>query len=316
MRVSRAPLRISLGGGGTDLPAYADRFQGFCVVGSITHYVRVVEHHSPSGEYILHYRDTERVRHAEDIQHPLFRACLINRDPVEIASFADLPGESGLGSSSAFAVAMCALRPGATQYSAPMMAAHVEQHILGEPIGQQDHYASALGGVRAFGFDGNCVSILDRVEPHAHYALRHSLAIYPSGQYRKAVSVLADQAKSISAGQSLEAMHAILRIGRSSYDAIVRRDVDRYGALLHEHWETKRSVSPLMSSPTIDAQYSAARAAGVRGGKLMGAGGGGFWLFSVADDKRDALREAMASFDSHELAWDFEHLGVQVKEGL
>ncbi len=316
MRVSRAPLRISLGGGGTDLPAYANRFQGFCVVGAITQYVRVVEHHSPSGEYILHYRDTERVKRAQDIQHPLFRACLADRPPVEIASFADLPGESGLGSSSAFAVAMSALRPGSTPVVAAMEAANVEQNMLAESVGKQDHYASAIGGVRGLRFINGQVHVDDKIHPDRLIHLRRSLAIYPSGQHRKAQSVLVSQSKSIDDGTALDAMHTIRSIGIHSYSAIVAMDAEWFGGLLHRHWEVKKSVSPLMSSPDIDLQYSAARNAGVRGGKLMGAGGGGYWLFSIADENRAALATAMTAFGSHELAWDFDDNGVTVREGL
>ncbi len=319
MRLSKAPLRISLGGGGTDLPAYAERFGGFCVVATIDKYVRVVEAPSTGDHYTLHYRETERATRVDDIRHPLFRECLRGRAPVEIASFADLPGESGLGSSSAFAVAMMRLndppRLGLVKYELAEMAARIERDRLGEPIGKQDHFASAYGGARflhVYGERGREVVVGSAISLSK---VRPSLLIFSSTKTRKASTVLAAQGEAIASGSALGYMHAIKGIGECSATSLQTGDSDGFGECLRAHWEVKRKMS-LMTDPELDAQHGAAIRAGARGGKLMGAGGGGYWLFSVPLASQPAVEMAMKALGCEKLQWEFESEGCTLVEGL
>lgn len=321
MLVSRAPLRISLGGGGTDLPAYASKFGGYCVTASINKYVRVVLNPSPDGKYRLHYRETETTDTVDEIKHPLFRECLRGVGACEIASFADLPAESGLGSSSAFAVAMAAaIRP--TSNLSPyrlrgewmLSAARVEQKLLGEPVGMQDHFASAFGGIRSAGYADEGVYPESIYLPHE---FRDSLMIFSSGKSRKASGVLTAQKEAIDSGAALSAMHRIKELGHATRKCLMARSWAIYGEILKEHWALKRSVGKFMSDPEIDLQHEYALAAGAIGGKLMGAGGGGYWLFSVPTERQSTVRFEMARLGCKELEnWDFESEGVQVQECL
>jgi len=327
MIVSRAPFRFSLGGGGSDLPSYAARFGGFVVSAAIDHYVYVTASKRFYDDIRLAYSETELVASVESIRHPIFREALrmlgIGR-AIELTSVADLPANAGLGSSSSFTVALLnALHAYKREFVSSRQlaeeAAELEIERLGEPIGKQDQYIAAFGSVTALtiGTDGSVqvepVPIRDEVLDE----LTHNLLIVYSGVERPARLVLAEQGERLrSDASALEGMHRIRQIGHEVYDLLVRGDVDAYGELLHEHWTTKRLLASGMTDEKLDAIYDTAIRAGALGGKLMGAGGGGFFMFYVRPDTKRKVSEALEGQGYRRLRFRFDQDGAKIVANL
>ncbi|HVY47688.1 MAG TPA: sugar kinase, partial [Minicystis sp.] len=271
MIVSRAPVRFSLGGGGTDLPAYANRFGGFVVSAAIDKYIYVTANKRFFRDIRLAYSKTEIAPRVDDIEHPIFREALrmLNIEhSIELTSVADLPANSGLGSSSSFTVALLnALHTFKREFVASGQlareACEIEMNRLGEPIGKQDQYIAAFGNVTAFTFHKNGevevepVPVRDEVLDE----LESNLVIVWSGVERPARVVLREQGDRIRElePQVVERMHGIQAIGREVYRLLVDGDVDRYGELLHEHWKKKRKLASSMTDAALDEHYEAAR---------------------------------------------------------
>ncbi len=324
MIVARAPLRFSLGGGGTDLPAYAARFGGFVVSAAVDKYVYVCANPRFQRSLRLSYSKTEIVDDVGKIEHPIFREALRMlgiEHSLELVSIADLPAESGLGSSGSFTVALLAALHatrgeflGARELAE--RAAEIEMKRLKEPVGAQDPYIAAHGGVTAFTFHPGGGVDVERVptSPEITDELERSLLIVDSGALRPARVVLGEQGARIEAldADVVEGMHRVKEIGHEVRDLLVRGDLDRYGELLHEHWTRKRRFASGMTDPSIDATYEAARAAGAIGGKLMGAGGGGFFMFYVRPEHRRAVTEAVARRGLSPLRFRFEPAGARI----
>jgi D-glycero-alpha-D-manno-heptose-7-phosphate kinase len=319
---TQAPLRISLGGGGTDLPSYYRRHGGFLVAGAIDKYVYLLTHTVFQRRFRLKYSETEEVDDAREIRHPILREALVEhwagKPPVEIASVADVPAGTGLGSSGAFTVALLkALALGRSEATTPAQlaeqAAEIEIGRLGEPIGKQDQYVAAHGGVCAYTFhpdDTVDVRPLSLGE-ETHTRLRHNLLLFFTGESRSASSVLADQKERTEEGDEamVANLHRTKEIGEESCALLEVGDLDRYAELMHEHWEAKRDRSPGMTNERIDDLYLLARRSGVLGGKLVGAGGGGFLL--VYAPRPDDTRQAMAAAGARELRFEFEFQGAR-----
>jgi D-glycero-alpha-D-manno-heptose-7-phosphate kinase len=324
MIMTRSPLRISLGGGGTDLPSYYREHGGFLVAGAIDKFVYITIHERFMPEIMVRYSKTEVVSRAEDIQHPILRETLRMipiEDHIEITSLSDIPAGTGLGSSGSFTTALlCAIhaycRNHVTQRDIAEQACHIEMDILGEPIGKQDQYISAFGGITAFTFRPDDQVEVEplRIPPATLHRLEDGLAMFFTGFTRNASQILKDQ--DVRSKQKdkdmIENMHLVKRIGYESKATLEAGDLRAFGELMHEHWERKRARSSGMSNQQIDGYYDLGRANGAIGGKLIGAGGGGFLLFYTEDKAR--LTAAMGSAGLREVRFRFDFGGSRVMQ--
>jgi D-glycero-alpha-D-manno-heptose-7-phosphate kinase len=321
---SRAPLRISLGGGGTDLPSYYREHGGFLVSGAIDKYVYMLTHTVFQRRYRMKYSELEEVDEVSQIRHPILREALARHwrgNPLEIASVADVPAGTGMGSSGAYTVCLLkglaqARQTSITAGALAEAACEIEIDVLGEPVGKQDQYVAAHGGICAYTFnpdDSVEVEPLE-LEPGVLRRLRDQLLLFYTGEARSASHVLADQDERSKAAdqQMLDNLHATKDLGRRSCDLLRKGDLDAYAELMHEHWENKRRRSPGMTDEHIDRLYTLARRSGCLGGKLVGAGGGGFLL--VYAKQPEDTRQAMAAAGAFELAFEFEFGGAYASE--
>lgn len=317
---TRAPLRISLGGGGTDLPSYYSEHGGFLVSGAIDKYIFMLIHTVFQRRYKMKYSDTEDVATIADIRHPILRETLARHwrgDPIEISVVADVPAGTGMGSSGAFTVALMkglahARRTSATQAWLAEAACEIEINVLKEPCGKQDQYVAAHGGICAYTFNPDGTVEVDPLELSTTTLrqLKENMLLFYTGESRAASVTLGDQNERTRAGdvEMLDNLHRTKEMGRLSRDLLVKGDLFAYAELMHEHWMNKRQRSPGMASTGIDELYTLARRSGVVGGKLVGAGGGGF-LLVYAQNPADT-RQAMAAKGVTELPFDFEYVGA------
>jgi D-glycero-alpha-D-manno-heptose-7-phosphate kinase len=324
MIFSRAPLRISLGGGGTDLPSYYREHGGFLIAGAIDKYVYMLTHTVFQRRYRMKYSEMEEVDAIAEIRHPILRETLLRHwrgNPLEIASVADVPAGTGMGSSGAYAVCLLkglahASRTSITAGALAEGACEIEMDVLGEPVGKQDPYVSAHGGICAYTFnpDGTVTVESLQLDPEVLRRLRDQLLLFYTGEARSASKLLADQDKRSKAGEGemIENLHRTKELGVRSRELLLNGDLDAYAELMHEHWEHKRRRSPGMSDEHIDSLYALARGSGALGGKLVGAGGGGFLL--VYASRPEDTRQAMAQAGAPELAFDFEFGGAYSSE--
>ncbi len=324
MMISRAPVRFSLGGGGTDLPSYCNEHGGFLVAASIDKYIYVAVNRRFYASILLKYSKTEQVDRIDQIQHPLFREAMRLTgvtDGIELASIADLPANSGLGSSSAFTVALLnALHAYRREFVATEQlareACQIEIDILKEPIGKQDQYISAYGGITAFTFEPGGGVTVERVPMKTEVIedLEMNLLVFYSGIERKASDVLSEQKKTITSNKddAVQRMHRIKALGHDTKRILMSGSIDQYGDLLHEHWMNKRKLASNMTDGTIDEHYEAARKAGAIGGKLMGAGGGGFFMFYVRPESRRKLYETLVARGLQPLRFRFDFDGARI----
>jgi D-glycero-alpha-D-manno-heptose-7-phosphate kinase len=321
---SRAPLRIPLGGGGTDLPSYYEEHGGFLIAGAIDKYVYMLVHTVFQRRYRMKSSEIEEVDDVAEIRHPILRETLLRHwrgNPLEIASVADVPAGTGMGSSGAYTV--CLLKALAharytsiTPGSLAEAACHIEIDVLKEPVGKQDQYVAAHGGICAYTFhqDGRVEVEPLELDTETLRRLREHLLLFYTGDARSASAVLADQdQRSKSGDQSMiENLHRTKELGYESRKLLEDGDLNAYAELMHEHWLNKRKRSPGMANPRIDALYDTARASGAIGGKLIGAGGGGFLL--VYSPHPEQTREAMTAAEAPELTFDFEYGGAYASE--
>jgi D-glycero-alpha-D-manno-heptose-7-phosphate kinase len=321
---SRAPLRISLGGGGTDLPSYYREHGGFVVSGAIDKYVYMLTHTAFQRRYRMKYSELEEVDEVAEIRHPILREALLRHwpgSPLEIASVADVPAGTGMGSSGAYTVCLLkglahARRTSITAGALAEAACEIEMNVLGEPVGKQDPYVAAHGGICAYTLEPDGKVDVEPLELDADVLrrLRDQLLLFYTGEARAASKLLTDQDKRSKAGdeEMLQNLHHTKELGRQSYDLLRAGDLEGYAELMHEHWQRKRERSPGMSDERIDRLYELARRNGTIGGKLVGAGGGGFLL--VYCPRPEDTREAMSAAGAVELAFDFECGGAYASE--
>lgn len=321
--MARAPLRVSLGGGGTDLPSYADRFGGLVISLAINRYVSVtVFPRSFTGDVRLTGEDMEQSGHADGIRNRFARAALIRTGThrnVQVASCTDAPSGTGLGGSGAFTVALLhALRhdPPHDPIALAEEASAIEMVDLARPVGKHDHYMAALGGLRALHIGADrAVRVEDLALPAelASY-LRDRLMLFYTGLSRDAGQVLTAQAQQTARGDNstIGSLHAIRKIADRMRDAVRAGRVDDIGPLLDEHWQHKMRLSDGVSTGRIGDLYRTARSAGADGSKLLGAGGGGFLLVSAARGRTAEVRAAMTAQGVIELPFDLDHAGSLV----
>lgn len=296
MIISRAPVRISLGGGGTDLKSYYLKYGGFLIAGAIDKYVFLSANKRFYDSIRLSYSQTEIVDSVDEIKHRIFREALKFLDMnngIELVSIADVPANCGLGSSSSFTVSLLnALhaykREFIPQKQIAEEACHIEIDVLGEPIGKQDQYISAFGGVTTLTFerDGNVIVEPVKMGEEALDELERNILLFHTGIERSASEILSEQNEKSKRDEAgvIETLHQIKKIGLETKKAFERGDLDRFGELLDVHWQTKKHLSKNVSSGFIDDCYDTALRNGALGGKIMGAGGGGFFMFYSSED--------------------------------
>ncbi|MBS1855196.1 MAG: galactokinase [Acidobacteria bacterium] len=307
MIIARAPLRISLGGGGTDLPSYYRDHGGFVLSAAIDKYVYITLHETFQQEFLIKYSSTEIVQAIEQIKHPIIREALrlvpVAAPHLEIVSMSDIPAGTGLGSSGSFTVALLRALHTMNKEFVPRQvlaeqACRIEIELLGEPVGKQDQYIASFGGITAFDFlpSGEVNVNPLGVSSETLYNLEDNLLLFFTGFTRSASAILAEQDQRTKGGDAgmIDHLHQIKQFGHESKTALETGDLRRFAAIMHEHWQIKKYRSKNMSNSSIDQFYELARDHGALGGKLIGAGGGGF-LMLYSEDKtrlRHALREA------------------------
>jgi len=333
MIISRTPLRISLGGGGTDLPFYCIRFGASLITAAINKYIYITVSHRVDNQYKLNYSKTEIIKKIDDINHPLFRECLrfikIEK-PLEIHSVAEIPAGTGLGSSGSFAVGLLnALYyykgEIISKYKMAEDASHVMMDILKEPCGKQDQYAASFGNLTYLEIDTNGKVIVTPLNISYDYfkKLEFNLMMFYTGLTRSANEILAEQRNKAekkenkSSADILEYYHKIKKIGKESLKCLENGDLRRFGKLMNTHWEIKRNISNSMSNEKIDEWYALALANGAIGGKIIGAGGGGFLMLYVHEN-HDRVRKLLEDqglvytdfkfdFDGSRIVYDGKH---------
>jgi D-glycero-alpha-D-manno-heptose-7-phosphate kinase len=321
--ITRSPLRISLGGGGTDLPSYYRNHGGFVLSAAIKQYVYITINEAFRPRIILKYSKLEDVERWEDIQHPIFREAMrltgVMGPYLEIVSLSDIPAGTGLGSSGSFTTALLrALHTMKRNFVPPHQlaeqACHIEIDLLHEPVGKQDQYIAAFGGITCFEFlpDDKVVAEPLKIAPETLANLEDNLLLFFTGASRSAAEVLRDQDMRTreNASEMLENLHLTKRLGHESRDALIAGDLRKFAEIMHVHWEHKKRRSPGMSSGFIDEMYELARSNGALGGKLIGAGGGGFLLLYTEDKTR--LRSAMRNAGLREVRLQFDFGGTSV----
>jgi D-glycero-alpha-D-manno-heptose-7-phosphate kinase len=323
MIITRSPLRVSLGGGGTDLPSYYREHGGFLVAAAIDKYVYITLHQTFVQELIIKYSKLERVATIDEIEHPIIREALrfvgVTNPHLELTSMADIPAGTGLGSSGSFTTALLkALHAYKRNIIHPAElaaeACAIELDRLGEPIGKQDQYAAAIGGITAFTFhqDGRVEYRPVRLSEETHFSLEDNLLLFFTGYSRSASAILKDQDDRSKQNDRaiLENLHFTKELGFKSLDALEAGHLDEFARLMDRHWQEKKTRSGGMSNPQINDWYDHARANGALGGKLIGAGGGGFLMFYAADKTK--LRHAMREKGLQEVRFRFDFEGTKV----
>ena len=323
MIITRSPLRISLGGGGTDLPSYYRQHGGFLVSAAIDKYVYTALNTTFTPKLLLKYSKMELVYKVDDVEHPIIREALrlagITEPSLELSSMADIPAGTGLGSSGSFTTALLKalhvyrrnpIRPDALAQE----ACHIELDILHEPIGKQDQYIAAYGGITCFEFapDDTVKAWPLNLSEESLFNLEDNLLLFFTGFARSASAILKEQDDKSKGSdeQMLANLHAVKELGLKSKAALEAGDLLEFGRLMDVHWQNKRKRSSGMSNSQIDVWYNLALANGAVGGKLIGAGGGGFLMF-YAQDKAQ-LRHTLRNAGLQEVRFRFDFEGTKV----
>ena len=319
MIIVRSPLRITLGGGGTDLPSYYRDHGGFLIAAAIDKYVYITLHRSFRPGYIVKYSELERVERARDIRHPIVRAALAlvgTDDRIEITSMADIPAGTGLGSSGSFTTALLRAlhtrqRNVISPHTLAEQACHIEIDLLREPVGKQDQFIAAYGGVTCFEFnkDDSVGVTAAAIGQEVLDNLEDGFCLFFTGYTRSASAILKDQDDKSKAkdGSVIDNLHYIKDLGRRSHEALLQGDLPRFAELMDEHWQQKKRRSGDMSNRKIDEWYETAMRNGALGGKLIGAGGGGFLMFYTESKRR--LVRAMLEQGLEEVRFRFDFEG-------
>ncbi len=323
MIITRSPLRVSLGGGGTDLPSYYREYGGFLVAAAIDKYVYITKHRTFQEEIIVKYSKLERVKAVAEIEHPIIREALklvgVTDPHIELTSMADIPGGTGLGSSGSFTTALLkALHAHKKNIVSPAelaeQACDIELNKLGEPIGKQDQYIAAIGGITAFTFhpDGRVEYRPCNISEETLFNLEDDLLLFFTGYSRSASAILKDQNEKSKQNDRamLENLHFTKELGYQSLEALETGNLAEFARLMDVHWQRKKARSSGMSNPYINEWYDHAMANGALGGKLIGAGGGGFLMFYAGDKTK--LRHAMREKGLQEVRFRFDFEGSKV----
>jgi D-glycero-alpha-D-manno-heptose-7-phosphate kinase len=323
MIIARSPLRVTLGGGGTDLPSYYEKFGGFLIAAAIDKYVYITVHDTFVSDLIVKYSELERVPDATHLKHPIFREAFalagIDGHSLELTSMADIPAGTGLGSSGSFTTALLkALHAHKRNLVHPAelaaQACEIELDRLKEPIGKQDQYIAAYGGITCFKFleNGRVEAWPLKLSKETRDDLEDNLLLFFTGYSRSASAILKEQdQKSKQDDKSMvENLHFVKDLGLQSQRALESGNLAEFARLMDVHWRRKKQRSGGMSNPKINEWYDFALANGALGGKLIGAGGGGFLMFYAGDKTK--LRQAMAQAGLQEVRFRFDFEGTKL----
>ena len=323
MIITRSPLRISLGGGGTDLPSYYREHTGFLIAAAIDKYVYITLHDTFVPELIIKYSKLERVQTIDQIEHPIIREAMryvgLDAPSLELTSMADIPAGTGLGSSGSFTTALLKALHAKKKnlvHAAELaeQACHIELDKLGEPIGKQDQYIAAYGGITCFRFlpDGKVEAWPLKISEETLFNLEDNLLLFFTGYSRSASKILKEQddrSKAADKGM-VDNLHFVKDLGCQSQAALEGGDLEEFARLMDVHWQRKKERSGGMSNPQINEWYDLAMASGALGGKLIGAGGGGFLMFYASDKTK--LRHAMREKGLREVRFRFDFEGTKI----
>jgi len=322
MIISRAPFRVSFCGGGSDIPSFYEKYGGCVISTSIRKYVYLAINTAFNKDSItLKYSQTEIVDDIDKIQHRIFKQVLrdFNLKGVEITSMADIPSGTGLGSSSSFTVALLRVlyaysEKAVSTYKLAKEACDVEINQLGNPIGKQDQFAAAFGGLRYYEF---CPDGFVKVEPivmrHDSYEkLQKNLLMFYTGDVRDANKILGEETKNLASQEDkINATKKLCEMTKELKLSFENNDIDALGPVLKKGWEIKRNLANGISNAMIDSHYEKAMAAGSTGGKLLGAGGGGFLLFYCpTEEVRENVRKSLS--DLKEMEFEFDQAGCSI----
>jgi D-glycero-alpha-D-manno-heptose-7-phosphate kinase len=323
MIIARSPLRVTLGGGGTDLPSYYEKFGGFLISAAIDKYVYITLHDTFVPDLIVKYSELERVPEAAQLKHPIIREAFamtgISGHSLELTSMADIPAGTGLGSSGSFTTALLkALHAHKKNLVHPAelaaQACDIEIGRLKEPIGKQDQYIAAYGGITCFKFleNGRVEAWPLKLSKETRDDLEDNLLLFFTGYSRSASAILKEQdVKSKSDDKSMiENLHFVKDLGLQSQAALESGNLTEFARLMDVHWQRKKQRSGGMSNPKINEWYDLAMASGALGGKLIGAGGGGFLMFYAGDKTK--LRHAMRTAGLKEVRFRFDFEGTKL----
>jgi D-glycero-alpha-D-manno-heptose-7-phosphate kinase len=323
MIISRSPLRISLGGGGTDLESYYSKKGGFLIAAAIDKFIYIGIHKIFPDGFIIKYSKYEKTYDIESIEHPIIREVLKKYFPngsnLEITSFADIPAGTGLGSSGSFTTALIngILHMNYSKVTADQlaeMACEIEIDILKEPIGKQDQYIASWGGIREFTFHKNGkVSSETLYESEDDYLdLKNNLMLVYTGATRKASSILSEQKEKSDKNDDsmIKNLDKVKKMGKECSDLLKDKRFDEYGKLMNEHWILKKERSKAMSNKKIDELYEFGINNGSNGGKIIGAGGGGFILFQSHNPT--ILRKKFSEQGIRTIDFNFVNLGTEI----
>lgn len=323
MIITRSPLRISLGGGGTDLPSYYREHSGFLIAAAIDKYVYINVHRRFVDGFLLKYSSLEEAATIDEIKHPIIREALklvdVQARNLEITSMADIPAGTGLGSSGSFTTALLkafhALKKNLVHPAElAEQACRIELEKLGEPIGKQDQYIAAFGGITCFQFlpDGRVEAAPLQISEETLFNLEDNLLLFFTGYSRAASAILKEQDdKSKQADKAMIGnLHFVKELGKRSQQALEKGELEEFARLMDLHWQRKKERSQGMSNADINAWYDCAMANGALGGKLIGAGGGGFLMFYAGDKVK--LRHAMRKEGLNEVRFRFDFEGAKI----
>jgi D-glycero-alpha-D-manno-heptose-7-phosphate kinase len=329
--IVRSPVRISFGGGGTDLPAYYEQFGGAVLSVSINKYFYTILGKRNDGRVQVISSDLRVFETWHDISKkelagtaleiPLAVLKEVNCD-VEVDLFlaSEIPPGTGLGSSASVCVNILKTlttyiqRP-LSKYDLAEKAFHVARNVLGKQVGKQDEYAAAFGGLNFITFHPDGSTLVEPIDlnPALLTELQRNLMLFFTGSAHHSWSILKEQESSTrnQTGGALEALHEVKALGIRMRNAVQEGDLREVGTLLHEGWQAKRRISTKISTPHIDELYTLARERGALGGKITGAGGGGFLLLYCEPDLQAGVREAMRQRDIQEMTFGFDMQGAQ-----
>jgi len=325
MILARAPYRISLGGGGTDLPSYYQKHGGFILSAAVNKYLYIYVNRPAADDFIrLKYSRYEQATSPDEIEHDLVRPALklLNLSgSLEIASMADVPAGTGLGSSGTYLVALLTALHDLKRERIPTqalaeMACHIEMEIAGHPAGKQDPYLAAFGGFTCLDIDRDGrvkVSPLD-ISITAVEEFRNHVLLFYTGQTRSSSEILEAQRQDTGRGESsvIDSLHRTKELGYQVKEALETGDLEGFGRLLDEHWQNKKRRSSKISDANLDRCYEMVKSGGGLGGKIMGAGGGGFFMFYCPPASKAGVRRALAQEGLREMPYDFDYEGAKV----
>lgn len=320
MIITRAPFRVSFCGGGSDLPSYYEQYGGCVLSTTIRKYMYLTIHNYFHKDQIrLKYSQTETVNNYDEIEHKYFRQCLkdFGITGVEISSMADIPSGTGLGSSSAFTVALLHLLHTykgefVSKYKLAKDACELEINKLGEPIGKQDQFAAAFGGLNFYEFQPNGFVNVEPIimKPESYKSLEDNILMFYIGGVHSASAILKEQSKNVLSADVAGMQHKMCEITRTLKEELQKNNIDAMGELLHENWMLKKSLASNISNSLIDDIYKKALDSGALGGKLLGAGGAGFMIFYVRSDKQAEVRNSLSYL--REMEFELDNSGATI----